>query len=110
MNWDGKYSLKDVTVKTCVSCVFFTIQLLIFCLLAGYEKEHVREYIKLFPDSTLASFFKGYFACMNTSIADDDEEHSLYVPSDVDPGDTLLVRPSLTQQDLFLLIVSECIF
>ena len=83
----------------------FTTPLLIFCLLAGYEKEHVREYIKLFPESTLASLFKGYFACMNTSLAaDDDEEHSLYVPTDVDPVDTLLVRSCLTQS-IFLLIV-----
>ena len=60
-----------------------------FCSLAGYDKEHVRKYIKLFPDSTLASLFKGYLACMNTLIADDDEELSLYVPTD--PVDTLLV-------------------
>ena len=97
MNWVGKYSSKDVTVKTCVSCFYCTIRLLIFCLLAGYDHEHVREYIKLFPDSTLASLFKGYFACMNTLVADDDEELSLHVPTDIDPVDTLLVRPSLTQ-------------
>ena len=52
----------------------------------------MRDYIKLFPDSTLASLFKGYFGCMNTLVgADDDKEHSLYVPTDVDPVDTLLV-------------------
>ena len=67
-----------------------------FCLQAGYDEKHIREYIKIFPDSTLASLFKGYFACMNT-LVDDDEEHSLYVPTDADPVDTLLVRLSLTQ-------------
>ena len=71
--------------------------LLTFGLLAGYDREHVREYIKLFPSSTLASLLKGYFACMGTLVADDDEEHSLYAPTDTDPVDTLLVRPSLTQ-------------
>jgi superkiller protein 3 len=83
----------------CKLPLFCTIQLPIylFCLIAGYDNEHVREYIKLFPDSALASLFKGYFSCMNTSVADDDEEHSLYVPTDVDPVDTLLVRSSLTQ-------------
>jgi hypothetical protein len=106
MNWAGKYSLKDVIVKTCVNCFFFVPSRADFCLLAGYEKKHVREYIKLFPDSTLASLFKGYFAFMNTLlVADDDEEHSLYVPTDVDSVDTLLVRPSLTQSIFFLLIV-----
>ena len=80
----------------CKLPLFCTIQLLIFCLIAGYDKEHVREYIKLFPDSTLASLFKGYFACMDMLVADDDEEHSLYVPTDADPADTLLVRPNLT--------------
>jgi superkiller protein 3 len=75
----------------CKLPLFCTLQLLIFCLLAGYDKAHVRDYIKLFPDSTLAFLFKGYFTCMNTLIADDDEEHSLFVPTDVDPVDTLLV-------------------
>lgn len=97
MNWVGKYSLKDMTVKTCVSCLFLYHRVADFCLLAGYDKEHIQEYIKLFPDSTLASLFKGYFACMNTLVTDNDEELSLYVPTDVDPVDTLLVRPSLTK-------------
>lgn len=58
--------------------------------MSGYDKEHVRKYIKLFSDSPLASLFKGYFACMNTPIADDDEELSFFVSTDVDPVDTLL--------------------
>ena len=73
-----------------------TIYLLIFCLLAGYNKDCVRNYIKLFPDSTLASLFKGYFAYMNKLPTDDEKEFSLYVPID-DPVETLLVRSILTQ-------------
>ena len=41
---------------------------------------------------------------MNMLLADDEEELSLYVPTDVDPVDTLLV-PILPQYNLFLLIV-----
>ena len=73
-------------------------------MLAGYDKEHVRRYIKLFSDSALASLFKGYFACTNELVSNDDEEFPLYIPPNVDPVDTLLVKSILTHQDLSLLI------
>jgi len=98
MNWVGKCSLKDMTVKICVRCLTSVpFSCLIFCLLAGYDKEFVRKYIKIFSDSTLASLFKGYYAHMTKLMVDDEEEASLYVPTDVDPVDTLLVRPILTR-------------
>ncbi|KAF8160990.1 TPR-like protein [Crassisporium funariophilum] len=41
--------------------------------MSGYDQEHVREYINLFPESALALLFKGYLAFKNTPISDDEE-------------------------------------
>lgn len=59
---------------------------------AEYEREHVRAYIRLFPESALASLFRGYFAYKQEILSEDEEEHDLFnLGEDVDPVDVILV-------------------
>lgn len=59
---------------------------------AEYDREHIRTYIRLFPESALASLFRGYFAYKQEMLSDDEEEHDLFtLAEDVDPVDVILV-------------------
>ncbi|KDR75408.1 hypothetical protein GALMADRAFT_98862 [Galerina marginata CBS 339.88] len=63
-----------------------------------YDRGHVREYIKLFPDSALASLFIGYFAYKGERLSDDEETEEIFNANDEDPVDTIL-NASLTLPD-----------
>ncbi|KAJ3501664.1 hypothetical protein NLJ89_g9238 [Agrocybe chaxingu] len=55
--------------------------------MSGYDHEHVRQYITLFPETPLASLFKGYFAYWQETLVGDED---LYTILDEDPLDTVM--------------------
>jgi hypothetical protein len=60
---------------------------------AEYDREHVRAYIRLFPESALASLFRGYFAYKQEILSEDEEERDIFnLGEDVDPVDVILVH------------------
>ncbi|CAA7259262.1 unnamed protein product [Cyclocybe aegerita] len=58
--------------------------------MSGYDHEHVRQYITLFPETPLASLFKGYFTYWQETLAEDEEDGDLYTIPDEDPLDTVM--------------------
>lgn len=60
--------------------------------LAGYELTHVRSYIRLFPNSPLATLFKAYFGYKQEPLFEDEEEEKMFsLSSEDDPFDVMLV-------------------
>jgi superkiller protein 3 len=52
----------------------------------------VRDYIRLFPDSALASLFKGYFLYKREPLSEEeDSDDNLDTTNDEDPMDIILV-------------------
>ena len=62
---------------------------------AGYDRDHVQEYIRLFPDSPLASMWKGYFAYVEVPLWDGDDNEAPALSLLDDPVDIVMVRLSL---------------
>jgi superkiller protein 3 len=58
---------------------------------AGYDRDHLREYIRLFPDSPLASMWKGYFAYVEVPLWDDDDKEAPALSPLDDPVDIVMV-------------------
>ncbi|KAF9484467.1 TPR-like protein [Pholiota conissans] len=70
--------------------------------LSEYGRDHVRSYIRLFPESALSSLFRGYFAYNQEVLSEDEEEQALFsLDEDVDPLDTIL-NSSLGLSDTIL--------
>ncbi|PPQ64992.1 hypothetical protein CVT26_015701, partial [Gymnopilus dilepis] len=60
---------------------------------SGYDLKQVRDYIRLFPTSALASLFRGYFAYKEEQLVEDEEdeeERELFDLVDEDPVDAVL--------------------
>ncbi|KAH9485295.1 Superkiller protein 3 [Psilocybe cubensis] len=55
-----------------------------------YGRNYVQQYIRLFPESALASAFKGYFSYRRETLFEGEEDAELYTLTDEDPVDTLL--------------------
>ncbi|KAF8894922.1 hypothetical protein CPB84DRAFT_1682556 [Gymnopilus junonius] len=68
---------------------------------SGYELRHVRDYIRLFPTSSMASLFRGYFAYRQEGLVDEEEDRELLGPIDEDPVDTV-INASLSLSDTVL--------
>ncbi|KAF8972954.1 hypothetical protein BDZ97DRAFT_1900816 [Flammula alnicola] len=68
--------------------------------LSEYDREHVRAYIRLFPDSGLATLFRGYFAYKQETLSEDEDEdeEDIFALNDEDPVDTIL-NASLSLSD-----------
>jgi len=63
---------------------------------AGYDRDHVREYVRLFPETPLASMWKGYFAYVEVALWDDDDDETP-TPSPLDnPVDIITVEYSFS--------------
>ena len=55
---------------------------------AGYNRDHVQEYIRLFPDSPLALMWKGYFSYVGVPLWNDDDNEA---PAVDDPVEIVMV-------------------
>lgn len=63
-----------------------------FLVQGGYDQADVRDYIRLFPDSALASLFKGYFLYKREPLLEEeDSDENLDIANDEDPMDIILV-------------------
>ena len=66
-----------------------------FFVEGGYNRTHVRDYIRLFPDSALALLFKGYFSYKRERLSnEEDSDDNVDAANDEDPMDIILVYTS----------------
>jgi superkiller protein 3 len=77
-----------------------------FLVQGGYDQAHVRDYIRLFPDSALASLFKGYFLYKREPLSEEeDSDENLNAANDEDPMEIILVYATVI---LSLLSTDNC--
>lgn len=94
MSWGGRFISRGGIATRCVSNLCFCFHENDQYSEAGYDRDHVWEYIRLFPESPLASMWKGYFAYVEVALwGDDDNEAPTLSPLD-DPVDIVTVRLS----------------